>query len=195
MVSTELTVHVDIRSSQEEMANVPITVARFYPSWRILVRLMRHLEAGRCALSLRMPHYLLVSSLSSGSSLLYICQKKLTAPRGIPGMLLSLGLYPLWLSFSLCSGVYTFLSSTLKSLEEKDHIHRVLDKITDTLIHLMAKAGLTLQQQHRRLAQLLLILSHIRHMRWGSSGYHWRDKKMLIQPTVWHLTQGGLLTK
>nr|XP_021483401.1 estrogen receptor-like [Meriones unguiculatus]XP_021483402.1 estrogen receptor-like [Meriones unguiculatus] len=62
------------------------------------------------------------------------------------------------------SGVYTFLSSTLKSLEERDHIHRVLDKITDTLIHLMAKAGLTLQQQHRRLAQFLLILSHIRHM-------------------------------
>ncbi|KAK7809378.1 hypothetical protein U0070_014974 [Myodes glareolus] len=61
-------------------------------------------------------------------------------------------------------GVYTFLSSTLKSLEERDHIHRVLDKITDTLIHLMAKAGLTLQQQHRRLAQFLLILSHIRHM-------------------------------
>ena len=68
-------------------------------------------------------------------------------------------------SLSAHSGVYTFLSSTLKSLEEKDHIHRVLDKITDTLIHLMAKAGLSLQQQHRRLAQLLLILSHIRHMR------------------------------
>ncbi|XP_004702167.2 estrogen receptor [Echinops telfairi] len=65
----------------------------------------------------------------------------------------------------LNSGVYTFLSSTLKSLDEKEHIHRVLDKITDTLIHLMAKAGLSLQQQHRRLAQLLLILSHIRHMR------------------------------
>ncbi|XP_045699434.1 estrogen receptor isoform X2 [Phyllostomus hastatus] len=64
----------------------------------------------------------------------------------------------------LNSGVYTFLSSTLKTLEEKDHIHHVLDKITDTLIHLMAKSGLTLQQQHRRLAQLLLILSHIRHM-------------------------------
>ncbi|XP_062496871.1 estrogen receptor isoform X1 [Pezoporus occidentalis] len=64
----------------------------------------------------------------------------------------------------LNSGVYTFLSSTLKSLEEKDYIHRVLDKITDTLIHLMAKSGLSLQQQHRRLAQLLLILSHIRHM-------------------------------
>ncbi|XP_070345682.1 estrogen receptor isoform X6 [Equus asinus] len=69
----------------------------------------------------------------------------------------------------LNSGVYTFLSSTLKSLEEKDHIHRVLDKMTDTLIHLMAKAGLTLQQQHRRLAQLLLILSHIRHVRGFSS--------------------------
>ncbi|KAB0356868.1 hypothetical protein FD754_001024, partial [Muntiacus muntjak] len=68
------------------------------------------------------------------------------------------------LSLSAHSGVYTFLSSTLRSLEEKDHIHRVLDKITDTLIHLMAKAGLTLQQQHRRLAQLLLLLSHFRHM-------------------------------
>ncbi|XP_032341075.1 estrogen receptor isoform X3 [Camelus ferus] len=64
----------------------------------------------------------------------------------------------------LNSGVYTFLSSTLKSLEEKDHIHHVLDKIIDTLIHLMAKAGLSLQQQHRRLAQLLLLLSHFRHM-------------------------------
>ncbi|NXF60099.1 ESR1 protein, partial [Glaucidium brasilianum] len=64
----------------------------------------------------------------------------------------------------LNSGVYTFLSSTLKSLEERDYIHRILDKITDTLIHLMAKSGLSLQQQHRRLAQLLLILSHIRHM-------------------------------
>lgn len=78
--------------------------------------------------------------------------------------------HPLWtflfLSPPAHSGVYTFLSSTLKSLEEKDHIHRVLDKIIDTLIHLMAKAGLTLQQQHRRMAQLLLILSHIRHMRW-----------------------------
>lgn len=67
-------------------------------------------------------------------------------------------------------GVYTFLSSTLKSLEERDYIHRVLDKITDTLIHLMAKSGLSLQQQHRRLAQLLLILSHIRHMRWEQAG-------------------------
>lgn len=63
------------------------------------------------------------------------------------------------------TGIYTFLSSTLKSLEEKEHIHRVLDKITDTLMHLMAKSGLSQQQQHRRLAQLLLILSHIRHMR------------------------------
>ncbi|XP_015281652.1 PREDICTED: estrogen receptor [Gekko japonicus] len=64
----------------------------------------------------------------------------------------------------LNSGIYTFLSSSLRSLEEKDHIHRVLDKITDTLTHLMAKSGLSLQQQHRRLAQLLLILSHFRHM-------------------------------
>lgn len=88
-------------------------------------------------------------------------------PAHVPSPLHRLPLESLAFSRSLSahSGVYTFLSSTLKSLEEKDHIHRVLDKITDTLIHLMAKAGLTLQQQHRRLAQLLLILSHFRHMR------------------------------
>ncbi|XP_018415834.1 PREDICTED: estrogen receptor [Nanorana parkeri] len=64
----------------------------------------------------------------------------------------------------LNSGVYTFLSSTLESLEDTDHIHLILDKIIDTLVHFMAKTGLSLQQQQRRLAQLLLILSHIRHM-------------------------------
>ncbi|XP_063299674.1 estrogen receptor [Pelobates fuscus] len=64
----------------------------------------------------------------------------------------------------LNSGVYTFLSSTLESLEDTDQIHIILDKIIDTLVHFMAKTGLSLQQQQRRLAQLLLILSHIRHM-------------------------------
>ncbi|KAM9316745.1 estrogen receptor [Gastrophryne carolinensis] len=64
----------------------------------------------------------------------------------------------------LNSGVYTFLSSTLKSLEDTEQIHLILDKIIDTLVHFMAKTGLSLQQQQRRLAQLLLILSHIRHM-------------------------------
>ncbi|XP_078239380.1 estrogen receptor isoform X2 [Pogona vitticeps] len=63
----------------------------------------------------------------------------------------------------LNSGIYTYLS-TFKSVEEKDYIHRVLDKIIDTLMHLMSKSGLSQQQQHRRLAQLLLMLSHIRHM-------------------------------
>ncbi|KAM4695163.1 estrogen receptor [Discoglossus pictus] len=64
----------------------------------------------------------------------------------------------------LNSGVYTFLSSTLESLEDTDQIHIILDKIIDALVHFMAKTGLSLQQQQRRLAQLLLILSHIRHM-------------------------------
>ncbi|CAJ0917384.1 unnamed protein product [Ranitomeya imitator] len=68
-------------------------------------------------------------------------------------------------SSQTCQGVYTFLSSTLESLEDTDQIHLILDKIIDTLVHFMAKTGLSLQQQQRRLAQLLLILSHIRHMR------------------------------
>lgn len=136
------------------------------PFRRILARHKRLcwlLEAGRCTYSLRMLRHLLVSNVST---LLYSCQKKLPLSMASQGCF-CLHDHILFESFflSVYSGVYTFLSSTLKSLEEKDHIHRVLDKITDTLIHLMAKAGLTLQQQHRRLAQLLLILSHIRHMR------------------------------
>lgn len=129
-------------------------------------RLFWLLETRRCACSFRMPHHLLVSNMSTVSSLFYSCQRKLPAWYGIPGCfcLHDRVLFDS-LFISVYSGVYTFLSSTLKSLEEKDHIHLILDKITDTLIHLMAKAGLTLQQQHRRLAQLLLILSHIRHMR------------------------------
>lgn len=80
-------------------------------------------------------------------------------------------------------GIYTYLS-TFKSVEEKDYIHRVLDKIIDTLMHSMAKSGLSQQQQHRRLAQLLLMLSHIRHMRWVNRQLAFQALHQLIQNVV-----------
>jgi len=41
----------------------------------------------------------------------------------------------------------------------------MLDNITDALIYGISKSGASLQLQSRRQAQLLLLLSHIRHMR------------------------------
>ncbi|XP_051869113.1 estrogen receptor isoform X2 [Pristis pectinata] len=64
----------------------------------------------------------------------------------------------------LNSGVFPFLSSTMEALNNGEQIQIILDKITDALVHFITRAGLSLQQQSRRLAQLLLLLSHIRHM-------------------------------
>ncbi|XP_041106273.1 estrogen receptor-like isoform X2 [Polyodon spathula] len=64
----------------------------------------------------------------------------------------------------LNSGAFSVLSSTNEALHDSQTIQLLLDKITDTLIHFIAKSGLPLQQQSRRQAQLLLLLSHVRHM-------------------------------
>nr|BAG82650.1 estrogen receptor alpha1 [Acipenser schrenckii] len=64
----------------------------------------------------------------------------------------------------LNSGAFPFLSSSMETLNDSQTIQLLLDKITDTLIHVIAKSGLPPQQQSRRQAQLLLLLSHIRHM-------------------------------
>ncbi|GCB70644.1 hypothetical protein scyTo_0005734 [Scyliorhinus torazame] len=52
----------------------------------------------------------------------------------------------------------------MEALNDSEQIQIILDKITDALVHFITRAGLSLQQQSRRLAQLLLLLSHIRHM-------------------------------
>ncbi|KAK1170805.1 estrogen receptor isoform X2 [Acipenser oxyrinchus oxyrinchus] len=64
----------------------------------------------------------------------------------------------------LNSGAFPFLSSSMEPLNDSQTIQLLLDKVTDTLIHVIAKSGLPPQQQSRRQAQLLLLLSHIRHM-------------------------------
>ncbi|XP_058880122.1 estrogen receptor-like isoform X4 [Acipenser ruthenus] len=62
------------------------------------------------------------------------------------------------------SSAFSFLSSTMETLNDSQTIQLLLDKITDTLIHFIAKSGLPLQQRSRRQAQLLLLLSHVRHI-------------------------------
>ncbi|MGH0114380.1 UNVERIFIED_CONTAM: hypothetical protein FKN15_005781 [Acipenser sinensis] len=64
----------------------------------------------------------------------------------------------------VAEGAFPFLSNSMETLNDSQTIQLLLDKITDTLIHVIAKSGLPPQQQSRRQAQLLLLLSHIRHM-------------------------------
>uniref|UniRef100_A0A8C9RS07 Estrogen receptor n=2 Tax=Scleropages formosus TaxID=113540 RepID=A0A8C9RS07_SCLFO len=64
----------------------------------------------------------------------------------------------------LNSSTFSYLSSSVETLHDGSAVQYMLDKITDTLSHYIGKSGLPPQQQARRLSQLLLLLSHIRHM-------------------------------
>ncbi|XP_061097151.1 estrogen receptor isoform X2 [Conger conger] len=64
----------------------------------------------------------------------------------------------------LNSAAVPFCTSSVEPLKDGPMVQCMLDKITDTLIHYIGRSGLAAQQQSRRQAWLLLLLSHIRHM-------------------------------
>ncbi|XP_018528119.1 estrogen receptor [Lates calcarifer] len=64
----------------------------------------------------------------------------------------------------LNSGAFSFCTSTMEPLHDGVAVQDMLDTITDALIHHISQSGCSVQQQSRRQAQLLLLLSHIRHM-------------------------------
>uniref|UniRef100_A0A672IEG1 Estrogen receptor n=1 Tax=Salarias fasciatus TaxID=181472 RepID=A0A672IEG1_SALFA len=64
----------------------------------------------------------------------------------------------------LNSGAFSFCTGTMEPLHDGAAVQNMLDTITDALIHHISLAGVSSQQQSRRQAQLLLLLSHIRHM-------------------------------
>ncbi|KAM9354446.1 estrogen receptor [Pholidichthys leucotaenia] len=64
----------------------------------------------------------------------------------------------------LNSGAFSFCTGTLEPLHDSVAVQSMLDTITDALIHHISQSGCSAQQQSRRQAQLLLLLSHIRHM-------------------------------
>ncbi|XP_054474158.1 estrogen receptor [Anoplopoma fimbria] len=64
----------------------------------------------------------------------------------------------------LNSGAFSFCTGTMEPLHDTAAVQHMLDIITDTLIHHISQSGCPVQQQPRRQAQLLLLLSHIRHM-------------------------------
>ncbi|KAK7907766.1 hypothetical protein WMY93_016378 [Mugilogobius chulae] len=64
----------------------------------------------------------------------------------------------------LNSGAFSFCTGTMEPLHDSAAVQSILDTITDALIHHISQSGYSTQQQSRRQAQLLLLLSHIRHM-------------------------------
>ncbi|XP_029532304.2 estrogen receptor isoform X2 [Oncorhynchus nerka] len=64
----------------------------------------------------------------------------------------------------LNSGAFSFCSNSVESLHNSSAVESMLNNITDALIHHISQSGASVQQQPRRQAQLLLLLSHIRHM-------------------------------
>nr|AOV94191.1 estrogen receptor a [Scatophagus argus] len=64
----------------------------------------------------------------------------------------------------LNSGAFSFCTGTMEPLHDGPAVQNMLDTITDALIHHISQSGCSAQQQSRRQAQLLLLLSHIRHM-------------------------------
>lgn len=56
-------------------------------------------------------------------------------------------------------------SETSEELQSRSKLLRLLDAVTDALVWAIAKTGLTFRQQYTRLAHLLMLLSHIRHVR------------------------------
>ncbi|XP_061563292.1 estrogen receptor 2a [Cololabis saira] len=51
-----------------------------------------------------------------------------------------------------------------EELQSRSKLLRLLDAVTDALVWAIAKTGLTFRQQYNRLAHLLMLLSHIRHV-------------------------------
>ncbi|NP_001290305.1 estrogen receptor [Larimichthys crocea] len=64
----------------------------------------------------------------------------------------------------LNSGAFSFCTGTMEPLHDSAAVQNMLDTITDALIHHISQSGCSAQQQSRRQAHLLLLLSHIRHM-------------------------------
>ncbi|XP_074541724.1 estrogen receptor [Halichoeres trimaculatus] len=64
----------------------------------------------------------------------------------------------------LNSGAFSFCTGTMEPLHDSAAVQDMLDIITDALIHHISQSGCSAHQQSRRQAQLLLLLSHIRHM-------------------------------
>lgn len=58
------------------------------------------------------------------------------------------------------------LTTASQEAESSRKLTRLLNAVTDALVWVIAKSGVSSQQQSVRLANLLMLLSHVRHIRY-----------------------------
>ncbi|KAL0602280.1 Estrogen receptor beta [Plecturocebus cupreus] len=96
-------------------------------------------------------------------------------------------------------GMYPLVTAT-QDAESSQKLAHLLNAVTDALVWVIAKSGVSSQQQSVRLANLLMLLSHVRHARWSFTlvaqvGIQWCHLGSLqpLPSTSW--VQGILLTQ
>lgn len=69
----------------------------------------------------------------------------------------------------LCPGMYP-LATASQEAESSRKLTHLLNAVTDALVWVIGKSGISSQQQSVRLANLLMLLSHVRHIRYKPVG-------------------------
>lgn len=69
----------------------------------------------------------------------------------------------------LCPGMYPSATAPQEADSGRKLAH-LLNAVTDALVWVIAKSGMSSQQQSVRLANLLMLLSHVRHARYDPCG-------------------------
>lgn len=62
------------------------------------------------------------------------------------------------------------LATASQEAESSRKLTHLLNAVTDALVWVIAKSGISSQQQSVRLANLLMLLSHVRHIRYQPVG-------------------------
>lgn len=62
------------------------------------------------------------------------------------------------------------LATASQEAESSRKLTHLLNAVTDALVWVIAKSGISSQQQSVRLANLLMLLSHVRHVRYRPAG-------------------------
>ncbi|KAJ8274860.1 hypothetical protein COCON_G00094850 [Conger conger] len=81
----------------------------------------------------------------------------------------------------LNSNMYLVSPNSDDVLRSRNKLLRLLDSVTDALVWVIAKTGLSFQQQSARLAHLIMLLSHIRHLsNKGMDHLHFMTLKKMV---------------
>lgn len=77
------------------------------------------------------------------------------------------------------------LAAATQEMESSRKLTHLLNSVTDALVWVIAKSGISSQQQSIRLANLLMLLSHVRHIRYGPVALLHRAQVVCVGSELW----------